>query len=736
MPRPTDNPYGQRALRLEQPPMKGLDVWELQIKLIGWGSGTDNDGVGLANDPVRVNGTFDATTQDAVMRFQKGHGLAVDGVVGAAVFGAIDLEVAHHVVPVHELKCACSRGGNAGPILCRCGDHDLNKQEGVCQGFGKQRFAGKFLLDKAKLAHGEALKAEKLDLYEMQEHDGVDKALLWALRAVLHRSGAQLGNDFAPADVLAGYRCWLDNYHHTDDTRWQHRRSTFHLGKAAQIKVAGALDEIREAALLKCGFQLRWQEPDRVGVAEWTAGARPPVTPDSLRVDTVRRLGREPDDFVKTDHAGAAPCFADAVYDISLPMDLDRAGLDPLAAPSAPLFSNAEAKASGCFPLGGARGWHGGVHLFAARDQQLRAITAGQVVGCRVGEAEQEKAYGSRNFVLLRHQLGGDGDWKGKVFYSLYMHLDQATAAANAAVPWRKQLFISSKRHVLALAASPLYKKAKRVPADAKDSLIPCKGGLARGQRVQVTGGEVDPATLDLQTACPGDSRVVKLTAPANTYIFTRREGQVMGRLVAKDDALAAKITAGDVIGLKHPIPVAAGEVIGAPGNAATHATLAGHGPFCHLETFAEAELPCSENPVGRADQSFVKIDVADKNLLADRKAAVTALADQGLLPELPGGVIKAAELKAVIAADHQGPLLRNVVLHGHSAWALDWKQALQQAASFGHLADDARDALGDAFNEYRWWAGVAADEGQLPAAKKVYHYHPIALCLQLAYRQ
>lgn len=74
-------------------------MWELQIKLLGWGSGTDNEGIGNILEPMKVTGRFDRRTRDAVMRFQKAVGLPLTGVVDSATFVAIDREPALYPVP-------------------------------------------------------------------------------------------------------------------------------------------------------------------------------------------------------------------------------------------------------------------------------------------------------------------------------------------------------------------------------------------------------------------------------------------------------------------------------------------------------------------------------------------------------------------------------------------------------------------------------------------------------------
>ncbi len=224
MPRPGGPPYGERTLQL-LPACEGRDVWELQIKLIGWGSGSDNDGIGAPYMPVKVTGKFDKTTRDAVKRFQQALALPITGIVDAATFREIDREAARYAVMPHVMRCPCILPDPV-PIRCRCTDHH---KRGICTGWGNAQFAGKFLLDGEKLPDDTSLAGEKLDVYDMQEYPGVDKALLWAVRALMRR--ANVNRIF----VTAGYRCWQDNYRHTDARRWRHRRATFHFGKSLEF---------------------------------------------------------------------------------------------------------------------------------------------------------------------------------------------------------------------------------------------------------------------------------------------------------------------------------------------------------------------------------------------------------------------------------------------------------------------------------------------------------------------
>ena len=723
--RPNSTPtteYGVRTLQID-PECKGRDVWELQIKLLAWGSGTDNEGIGNILEPMKVTGTFDRRTRDAVMRFQKAAGLPVNGVVDSATFYAIDREPVLYPILLHQLRCPCVTGANAGAILCRCEKHD---EKGVCLGFGKGRFAGKFLLDGKKLADNTDISGEKLDLYDMKEHPGVDKALLWAVRGLMRRAAVtRIG-------VVAGYRCWEDNYHHTDEQRWQHRKLTFHLGKAiefyhdgdatrctdigANLKASPCAEcsRIRQVALAKCGFQLRWQEPDRVSVAEGSEKARPPANPYAVHVNTVRRLEREDDDFVWTFQDSTLPLAA-GILGYSFPVDLGE-GTDPRLATSESFYSNIEKGTGGWFPVGLSRMWHGGVHLHAAKGTEVRAIADGEVVGMRVGEKEDLKAFGSRNFVLVRHEFNK------KKYYSLYCHLDGEAAGVAAKTRWRRLIAIRAQKNVEAVAPCPFFIVVEVTLADGvtkKKRFKPKQQeGLSPGDLAQVSGAAVDATTID--DSAPPNSTVVPLTQPANTYVFTKLENKVLAKIVDADASLASVLKKNDPGGLANPIPVRSGEVIGKIATAATDAQAAALSNFVHVEIFSDqAFLP---------GDGWEQIDAGDATKVPDRKAILDALIAKNLVAPPPDRVLLEEDVRHAEQNVFR-ELARAVVLKMPSEWSLDWKVALRAPDCLTFIAD--RGALGDKFNEYRWWDDVKK-KFALPSSK-VFHYHPIAAIIAMA---
>ena len=726
MKRPADPPYGERVLRLD-PPMTGLDVWELQIKLLAWGSGSDPDGIGSPNMPVRVTGKFDRATRDAVKRLQNALTLPVTGVVNDATFTAIDKEAALWPVVVWGMRCKCADGKNTPPVRCRCNDHP---NAGVCTGFGNGRFNGSFLLDNVTLPDRTSLAAEQWDIYDMREYPGVDKALIWALRGLMRRANVQrLG-------IAAGYRCWQDNYQSTDGRRWRHRRSTFHLGKTADIYHDGTCAEygqnpfaagtcgtcaaIRTVAVTKCGFQERWHQPDRVSVGDIARDGSPPFNPFSLMVSTVRRREREDDEFVNNYHESVKPLYPGKAGTFSYPLNLNANGLDLTSAPSPAFFSNTEAGDAGWYPLGLSRMWHTGIHLYTGAGTEVRAIADGEIVGVRGGEAAGAKTLGSRNFVVIRHKHK-DRSNQEKTWYSLYMHLDDGPVDATSAVPWRKQLHERTVAHVLFLVPSPIFTHLPAQPAavpPVPSRLVPAAGHAA-GERIPIAGGAAaaDPRTA-LDPAGPPNSQVIQLANPADTYVFLQMEGEDLAQSVAADGTLATNLGNHDIIAVDPPIRVVAGELLGYVGAAPTDATLNPHGSFLHLETFSETQI--------LTGAGYKLIDVSNATEVADRKQVMLKLKAAGFSVGLPMDVL----LETDVNQDRLPISLvpeRSVVLKTPNQWSLDWKAALAAAAPLSFMQDAARDTLGDQMNEYRWWANVAGGT-RLPASSTVFHYHPLAL--------
>src|SRR5450830_916273 len=108
-------------------------------------------------------------------------------------------------------------------------------------------------------------------------------------------------------------------------------------------------------------------------------------------------------------------------------------------------LGHSELLVHGTYPVGEYGCWHGGVHLRQQTvDQPLRAIADGTVVAYR--HAPQKLESGEDNsFILLRHETE-TGNGRPIRFYSLYMHLldasatdDLSLAKGNAIIPLMRQ---------------------------------------------------------------------------------------------------------------------------------------------------------------------------------------------------------------------------------------------------------------------------------------------------------
>ena len=70
--------YDDRWLKLQDPPMSGQDVREIQIQL---------KNMGYYSNP--INGIYDKATTKAVKNFQKREGLQIDGIFGPKTFNKL-----------------------------------------------------------------------------------------------------------------------------------------------------------------------------------------------------------------------------------------------------------------------------------------------------------------------------------------------------------------------------------------------------------------------------------------------------------------------------------------------------------------------------------------------------------------------------------------------------------------------------------------------------------------------
>lgn len=170
------------------------------------------------------------------------------------------------------------------------------------------------------------------------------------------------------------------------------------------------------------------------------SGARPNVTPQgAVRDDTywaqheVYPSGKSPDRRT-TARGDMLPETVDDVF--CFPVDLGH-GFEYSSFNVETYLQHTERDhPGGYFPIGANTIWHGGLHVHADRGAPVVACATGTVVAARMADGDEALGeFGSRNFVLIRHELE-----PGQVWYSLVMHLDQepldAASERIKRLPW------------------------------------------------------------------------------------------------------------------------------------------------------------------------------------------------------------------------------------------------------------------------------------------------------------
>ncbi len=412
--------YGERVLKLEDPAMTGEDVLDLQRKIVAFGS---------KDKAVPCDGTFDEVTEHAVKKFQVSFGLKETGVADVWVFSALD-QWARDMKPIMQKileKYKCDHSNVTGTYKTHCDqlwtdrvEDEIDLVGGVekagnaptCDGFGSS-------LSRVALTHSKTWNFKQYANYT--ENPGIDKTLFWLLMGTMHIYGI---NDL---HITNGYRC---NYKYWRINKVNGNASLAnHTGHACDFRIPGnnvfrpngkklTVVTNYETKKKHCG-EVRDDLAER-GVKETfnsTVKNRPRTEPRDaaptwIHLDTTVYKSHF---YVKSVDDALAP-FAET---IKLPIEI---GGSLVATPASLQLGHHHVEkeyAGGYFPIGANTLWHGGVHLRTGVGSLVYSFMAGIIVAARLCDdlLRTNVAYGSQDFILVKHQLGE------KFFYSLYMHL-------------------------------------------------------------------------------------------------------------------------------------------------------------------------------------------------------------------------------------------------------------------------------------------------------------------------
>jgi hypothetical protein len=365
----------------------------------------------------------------------------------------------------------------------------------------------------------------------------------------------------------------------------------------------------------------------------------------------------------------------------SLPLDITtlETKLSPTADAFAKYYTHTEQEfTGGYFPIGANTSWHGGLHLKGTEAIPVHAIAPGTVVCARMPVQDPQKdqlAYGSRNFVLIRH------DNNAKPWYSLYYHLKSIAMDSEEAqkISWLNASFLKFKKN-RNFREEPNEKSTilKTFQANADEAEIIDK---SQSPWYEV----VDPAT--------GSSGFVNFAADVADE-------------VAKPSAdLSDKFSQGDAV-YQIGKTVNAGDIIGYVGKG------------IHFENGARADADIIHWEIFSSEligQDWEQIEDPDDNYTCNSETLIK-LVDKDRDNELePDEVID------FFADEQKAAAMRGYACKFKSDWSVDWKSFSEELKKQNILAYPEKLSL------YNFWPDACKCDTTLQADGKVWHYNPIA---------
>ncbi|HBP23021.1 MAG TPA: hypothetical protein DEA08_35265, partial [Planctomycetes bacterium] len=361
---------------------------------------------------------------------------------------------------------------------------------------------------------------------------------------------------------------------------------------------------------------------------------------------------------------------------------------------------------SGYYPLGANTTWHGGVHLHAAAGAQVVACAPGRVVAARL--AAEGCAYGSTNFVLCRHEVHGavldelaparSFEPRPYAFFSLVMHLgslplDDPAAPALRPFAWLPRPWSGFRvKSDLNFRAGPgqdvigVLKPGDRVVLEQE---APVPGGSLPHYRVR--------GLPDCQSAACRDA--------VGTVAF---KDEWLERIEVDQDALA-ELRGGGVVALD--AEVAAGDPLWTVGEYGGSEQREG---LIHWEIFSAENLLPGWESAEDPDLDF-NMDCAQIAALVDQRALV------GRDNLDPG------EIRDFYARDPDARRMRTLAAKFVSEWGVDVDAAVPRMKGLPALRNFFLGDLADKIRPLMWWDEASAAGVELPADKRVWHYHPVS---------
>ncbi|MSQ81476.1 MAG: hypothetical protein EXR77_00965 [Myxococcales bacterium] len=439
----------------------------------------------------------------------------------------------------------------------------------------------------------------------------------------------------------------------------------------------------------------------------------------------------------------------------------------------------------GTFPIGSNGQWHGGIHLHLPAGSPVMAMFAGRVVAAKSSmPGEPEPAFGSNNFVVLKHEIAvDDTDPASRKFrfWSLYMHL----------LP-----FDSSVDHTEAMAQL----KNEKLDEDERNRIAPdwvhqLRNKLA-GKKAEEEAAELAAAAEEFKKAEKEAQKAIKEAQKAEKQAA---KGKAKGKAGDKDGKKKKKKTDGDdedgeqvkdddemlfletgknldalqdgrlaLIEEKYPVDVKVGERIGRVGQF-------GDSPdsqtsVVHIEVFADGNWKEFVDLLGSHAQSWYESnpDPSDDVMCDDEELLRTVLPEESsrrgrkMRNFLDAGMRISGDqivdfFKSMPADNPAVDRIRKGITFHISEWSdqVDWFKSLSKAQDWAGRSKDIETLLKDSQHgwsnrlfagqirrqlPYIWLNQEVAMHIGLDNAKgnwdgHLFHFHPINFLLWLTFR-
>ncbi|RMG18717.1 MAG: SH3 domain-containing protein [Planctomycetota bacterium] len=406
--------------------------------------------------------------------------------------------------------------------------------------------------------------------------------------------------------------------------------------------------------------------------------------------------------------------------DLSLPLDLGH-GVEVTEESIAGAYRHTEQETPhGFFPLGENTTWHGGVHLYGKEGDLVRACLDGELVCARLGPTSETGAgaYGSRNFVLLRHEIPG-----------ALLNAIHARGQAGEGEPFSSSGTKTCYSLLMHLAVRPL---------DPGDESLGRFAWLRGGEPTHFAIRDylnfregVGTEAKKICTLAPGDRVEILSSKPQRrgTYDWyqvrgeevARKEGRGREGWIAKvakcvhpladglDAALLERLGSGEVVPVGRAVK--AGDPLWEIGRYWGEAEEGLGPPLVHWGIFSEELL----------FPSFETAEDTDRDFTMDCERLLE-MVDQ----EFFGldSVLTAGEIRDFYAGDPGAKRLRTTACRFVSEWGADVEAAVKELAGLkGWLSY----GMADRIRPYCFWPEAQRQGVALPDPL-LWHYNPIAV--------